>query len=425
MSEDELWLWHGGQQVAVLTSDGLGGAALRYTPEARSWGSFLSVRLPVREESYPWVQCRDFLDGLLPEDSVRSQLAVKERIPGHDTFLMLKAYGRDCAGAVQVLPPGQNPESSPQDTRWLNDGELQQAITSLPSAPLGTSIDQNVRVSLGGLQGKLLVVRRGEVLGVPLDGTPTTHILKPALLNEDGSEVWPSIAQLELLGLSLVGASVAAPQKKRQIAARAEMLTIQGRNAILVERFDRRIVDGRVIRIHQEDMCQALGSRNKYQKTAERLPSLQAIAEVLWENSASPVVERNLLARYLVANLAIGNCDMHARNIGILIDKNTVQLTPAYDVVPTATWKQHDTELSLHVGGELLLEDLTRGQILDELISWGMPLKLATANMDLVLSSLRKELPRVVEASEKEGWHTDEIDVATRGINERIVRFSG
>lgn len=337
---------------------------------------------------------------------------------------MLKAYGRDCAGAVQVLSQRQQPESFPQDIRWLDDDEFHQAITKLPSAPLGTSIDQNVRVSLGGLQGKLLVVRQGEKFGVPLDGTPTTHILKPALLNEDGSEVWPSIAQLELFGLRLVEASVTAAQRSRQIAARAEMLTIQGRNAILVERFDRRVDEGRVIRIHQEDMCQALGSRNKYQKTGESLPSLQAIAEVLWNNSASPVVERNLLASYLIANLTIGNCDMHARNIGILIDNHAVQLAPAYDVVPTATWEQHDTELSLHVGGELLLEDLTRGQIIDELISWGMPPKLASTNMDRVLDSLRKELPLVVESGKEEGWHTDEIDLAARGINKRIVRFS-
>ncbi len=256
---------------------------------------------------------------------------------------MLRAYGRDGAAAVQVLSQRQRPESFPQDIRWLDDEALHQAITKLPSAPLGTSIDQNVRVSLGGLQGKLLVVDQGEKFGVPLDGTPTTHILKPALLNEDGSEVWPSIAQLELFGLRLVEASVTSAQRNRLIAARAEMLTIHGRNAILVERFDRRVDEGRVIRIHQEDMCQALASRNKYQKTGVSLPSLQSMDEVLWNNSGNPVVERNLLASYLIANLTIGNCDMHARNTGILIDKNAVQLTPAYDVVPTATWEQHDT----------------------------------------------------------------------------------
>lgn len=76
------------------------------------------------------------------------------------------------------------------------------------------------------------------------------------------------------------------------------------------------------------------------------------------------------------------------------------------------------------MGGEPLLEDLTRGQIIDELISWGMPSKLASTNMDRVLDSLRKELPRVVESCKEDGWHTHEIDLAARGINEHIVHFS-
>lgn len=112
MSET-LEVWFNQSHVATLISDGPGGgASLTYTTEAvKEYGPLyplLSVRLPVAEQMYPATKTREFLDGLLPEDSVREQLANRARIATDDTFGMLRAYGLDCAGVVQIIEPGKN-----------------------------------------------------------------------------------------------------------------------------------------------------------------------------------------------------------------------------------------------------------------------------------------------------------------------------
>ncbi|PQZ98821.1 hypothetical protein CQ017_09815 [Arthrobacter sp. MYb224] len=424
MADPQLALWFDGVHTATITDHGFGTISLQYTPEAQNSSALLSTKLPIREEPYAWVECVHFLDGLLPEDDVRKMLADKARIPHDDTFMMLGAYGKDCAGAVQVLPLGEEPNNEPHEILWTTDEELATAIASLPTAPLGIGIDSSIRVSLGGLQGKLLVVRDGPRIGMPLDGSPTTHILKPARLNEDGTEQWPSIAELELFGLRLVEASVRLSRSKRQIAAAAEAITVQGRKAILVERYDRDAQSKPVRRIHQEDFCQALGMKQKYQKPAENSPTLKLIAQVLTDNASNPPQERELLLKYLTVNLALGNCDMHARNIGLTIDHGTVRLAPAYDVVPTAAWAHADRELSLHVGAGAHIDEVNGRHLMDEAASWGVPSKIAARQIRTVLGEMLDALPALIEQSRAEGWFTPMILDVADDTRKRIGRLT-
>lgn len=423
MADPQLALWFDGVHTATITDHGFGTISLQYTPEAQNSSALLSTKLPIREAPYPWVECVHFLDGLLPEDDVRKMLADKARIPHDDTFRMLGAYGKDCAGAVQVLPLGEEPHNELRKIRWTTDEELAKAITNLPTAPLGIGVDSSIRVSLGGLQGKLLVVRDGPRIGMPLDGSPTTHILKPARLNEDGTEQWPSIAELELFGLRMVEASVRLSRSKRQIAAAAEVITVRDRKAILVERYDRDAKSKPVRRIHQEDFCQALGMKQKYQKPAEKSPTLKMIAQVIADNASNPLQERELLLKYLTVNLALGNCDMHARNIGMTIDRGTVRLAPAYDVVPTAVWEHADRELSLHVGTGVHIDEVNGRHLMDEAASWGVPAKIAARQIRTTLKAMLDALPELIEKSRAEGWFTPMLLDVAADTRERIDRL--
>ena len=104
----------------------------------------------------------------------------------------------------------------------------------------------------------------------------------------------------------------------------------------------------------------------------------------------------------LACNMAIGNCDMHARNISLLLQRNGVSLAPAYDVVPTAVWADLDRELSLRIGGEAFLDDLTADHLLAEAMSWGLRSAAASRQVRIVLDPLASAIPLVTQQAQDE-----------------------
>ncbi|WP_315913997.1 HipA domain-containing protein [Arthrobacter sp. lap29] len=421
---DSLEVWFNNAHVADLTSDGPGGgAALTYTAHAlKDFGvgfPLLSVRMPVRLEMYPATQTRAFLDGLLPEDHIRAQFANEARVSTDDTFGLLRAYGLDCAGAIQVTDPEVPDHAREPGIRWLDENEFAVVVSDLPSAPLGISADPGVRSSLGGLQGKLVVVVDGDRIGIPLNGQASTHILKPARLTEKGLERWPGIAQLETMGLRLIKAASEAGVSVT--ASDARVIDISGRLGLLANRFDRKKdKSGLVQRIHQEDLAQALGIKQKYQLDSHTAPRLTDIANLLRVHATAPASAVNQLLEMVTLNAAIGNCDMHARNLALLLDNGKIGLTPAYDVVPTAVWPDHDRELSLRVGGEAFLDDLRGEDLLAEATSWGMRRPLSKRIINRSLTALEVALPAVRQAAIAEGWDHPLLDSVVAGSLIRI-----
>jgi serine/threonine-protein kinase HipA len=383
-------VWLGGRRVAQLEPAGAGSASLTYLPAAHlsedvasSGQAMLSVRLPFRDKPYPAVEVRPFLAGLLPEGRVQEELARRAGVVPDDLVGMLDAYGADCAGAVSVVPEGAVPADVASEVRWLTNGALAEAVRQLPRAPLGVGIDPRVRVSLAGVQGKLLVVRRGDALGVPLDGAPSTHILKPPAADESG-ERWPGIAWLERWGLALLGAA-GIP------AATAEVLALEsGYDALLVERFDRHIgEDGGVVRRHQEDFCQALGVMpvEKYEGPGRRV-SWRGIAELLRRTASEPLVAQLSLLDRMVASIVVGDADLHAKNLSLFLDDGRVSLAPAYDVVPTVVFGDVSDSLALHVSGEVSLTAVRRESLEAEAASWGIGPRLVRRRIVDVLQRL-------------------------------------
>jgi serine/threonine-protein kinase HipA len=348
----------------------------------------LSVRLPPRDALYPAVEVRPFLAGLLPEDRVKEELARRVGVAADDYVGLLDAYGADCAGAVSVVAEGEAPASSPGQVRWLSKAELADAVAELPRAPLGVGVDPRVRASLGGVQGKLLVVRSGDELGVPLDGAPSTHILKPPAVDASG-ERWPGIAWLEHWGLALL-------REAGVDAARSEMFALaNGHDALLVERFDRHVDEGgAIVRLHQEDMCQALGvmPADKYQGPGRQV-SWRRIAEVLRRVASEPLVEQLALVDRMVASLVVGDADLHAKNVSLRLDPGRVALAPAYDVVPTVVYPDVSPSLALHVSGEVTLTEVRRTSVEDEVVSWGIGSRLARRRVDEVLQRIEMAVP--------------------------------
>jgi serine/threonine-protein kinase HipA len=382
VNERVLTAWLHADAVADLVLDRRGRLFLRYRPDVidrLGQGALcLSVALPVRSGTYRHDMVERWVEGLLPEGETRTVLERRFGVRRGDTFALLCALGRDCAGAVAFLDEGETPAARSEPTPQ-SDQQVAEALADLPAHPLGA--DEDVRVSLGGLQAKLLMSRTADGWARPTGGAPSTHLFKPDPAGLAGLVTSEALAMetVRLAGLA---------------AARVELLQFGGRPVLAVERYDRRIVGGVVRRVHQEDGCQVLGldpSREKYQ-TSERPPSYHALAGVLADHAADPLSEWRRLGELMTASVALGNGDGHARNHSVLIEGGVVRLAPAYDLAPTVEFVS-GRRAGLWIDGQAMLFAITRGHLVREMTSWGVPMADASALVDTTLERLTAALP--------------------------------
>ena len=371
----------------------------------------ISVALPVSQERFSPAESRPFFEALLPEGAVREQIAGQLKLAASDSYGLLAELGRDCAGALQITDAKRM--SEPPSVRWLDDVELDALVEELPRHPLGMrDDDQHLRLSLAGVQRKAVLVRDGSGrFGKPLDGTPSSHILKPEL----GDSEYPGLARNEYFCMRLAarcGLSSAA----------VELITAAGRPCLVVERFDREQVTMPHRRLHQEDLCQALGLTPdfKYQKDGWQLPSYRALADLLDEHSPWPGLDRLAGAQAAVFHFLAGNADAHAKNISLLHVRDGVRLAPLYDVVCTAAYPELSTELALSVGDELNPDRITSIHWSDLADDFGLNAKGFERVRRELLDKVAVEASRLQDEARAQGWHDPCIEtildlIAARG----------
>lgn len=358
---DELTVWLYGTRVARIDAD-RGRPRLTYTAEALERYALgtplLSLSLPIRQERYPQGVVRNFLDGLLVEGEARKRVAREVSVRADDTYGLIGALGRDCAGAI-VIQPADDPQPPPTTTLGaepLTDQQLEELVGNLESAPLGVS--GRVRVSLAGVQDKLLLTRLPDGRwGRPVDGTPSTHILKPEIA------AYPDTAANEAFCMR-VAKAIGLP------APEASIMVVGGRKLLVVERYDRRAEDdGTVHRLHQEDFCQATGiaPADKYEEDGG--PSLRRVADIVSAVARPDSLERLLRATTL--NVLVGNGDAHAKNFS-LVHQETGQLTlaPVYDVMSTLVYG--DDRLAMYLDTVQRTSRVTADRLVNEATSWGL-----------------------------------------------------
>jgi serine/threonine-protein kinase HipA len=322
-----LAVWLHDDRVAELHFDGVRGAHLAYTQSAIDLygvnGLALSASLPVRRTHYRPKETAPYLDRLLPEGAARSLLEQQFHVPRGDTFHLLEALGRDCAGAVVIIDADDTPPEPTGEPLALTEDDVAVRLDELPWHPLG--VDERVRLSLAGMQAKLLVTQLPSgAFALPIDGAPSTHILKPAIEDFAGlcaNEAW-CLALARHAGMS---------------AADAAVRRFGTREALVVERYDRVRQDGVLRRMHQEDACQALGVPipAKYEAD-DGGPTLRHIAALVRRLAVRPVQELERLAAYATFTVAIGNADFHGRNLSLLYSGDGPLV--ARCMTPSARW---------------------------------------------------------------------------------------
>jgi serine/threonine-protein kinase HipA len=382
---DTLEIWLYGTRIAEVERNLKSRLTLRFTDEAdRRFGlasPVLSLSLRVRREPYPNAVTRNFLNGLLPEGDSRDRIARELNLRKDDTFGLLAELGRDCAGALVVQPSGgPRPDSvSLGHAHAIDDDEVARRIEQLGTSPLG--VDHYVRLSLAGVQRKLLLVRRVDGgWALPADGIPSTHLLKPQHVNPE----WPHTVQNEAYSMRL--ATMAGLN-----AARVDVEHFNGRAVLVVERFDRRVVGDHIERVHQEDFCQVLDRPTEDKYESDGGPDLNSVADILRRHtSAGDVAE---LLRLVTFNAVVGNADAHGKNLSILhYGDGEMELAPAYDVMSTMAYPGLDRTLGMYIDDVRNITKVTPNRIINEAVQWGM-------DRDQATDTVAETLTRVAELS--------------------------
>jgi serine/threonine-protein kinase HipA len=335
----------------------------------------------------------DFFENMLPEGPALARMAVLAGVRPVDTYGILRAFGRDCAGAIVLFPDGELPggDGGGGYTAIQSD-DLRQLIGALDVAPLGAAPERGFRPSLAGFQRKALLGRAADgTWQLPYGDAPSTWILKP-----DGPH---PMAANEVTCLRLAAACGLDVPK-------SELLDVGGLPVLAVERYDRQVSsDGRLPgRIHQEDGCQATATPPGLKYEEQGGLSLRDFAQML-RNVGEPRDVTSLLRR-TTFNMTVGNADAHAKNFSLLheLDSPTVRLAPLYDVLSTIALEltdnagqpmRADTHLGQRVGGQADIRKVTASDLIDEAATWGIRRRAAAAVVTETLDRVLAAIPAI------------------------------
>jgi serine/threonine-protein kinase HipA len=346
----DLVVWMNGQRVGTWGQTRAGRDSFRYDPHwvAGPYARNLSLSLPITagDSRLTGPEIGYYFDNLLP-DHPRLRERVRQRFGLRSTaaFELLSAIGRDCVGAVQLLPPDTEP------TGWnaiqgepMTEGQVEEHLRQVPMTgafdlPSAAGPD-DLRISIAGVQEKTALLRIGERWHRPGGATPTTHILKlpmgaaglPFDVNDSAENEWLCAEILRELGLPV---------------ARTEIARFGEQKALVVERFDRRWqgIEGDpcaprftppagawIARLPQEDFCQATGTPVDRKYESNGGPGIPAVMEIL-ARSEHPAWDRLTFALAQLAFWLLAAIDGHAKNFSIHHGPGGFSLTPLYDVL--------------------------------------------------------------------------------------------
>jgi serine/threonine-protein kinase HipA len=316
--------------VGHLLKEPSGAIEFRYDHKwlDRSRAFPVSLSLPLREDAWRGEPVAAVFENLLPDSAdLRRRVAEKVGAAGTDAYSLLAVIGRDCVGALQFIAGDASPEGTTGISgEPVDDEAIERLLKSLAQAPLGLARDDDFRISVAGAQEKTALLWHEDRWIKPHGTTPTTHLFKTQIGKLPNGIDLSNSVENEYYCLQLL----------RQLdlsVNRARIMTFGQTQALVVERFDRTWSDGRLIRLPQEDCCQALSVPPSRKYQADHGPGMLAIAELL-KGADSPAEDHRTLFQAQLVFWLIGATDGHAKNFSIFLHPGGgYALTPLYDVL--------------------------------------------------------------------------------------------
>lgn len=414
--------------MRVFLNGRLVGILSRVTPEAISfaydpgWLEWehampISLSLPLREKAHQGRSVISYLENLLPDNqAVRQRVATRMRASSANAWDMLEKIGRDCVGALQFVS-GDAPEKNRLEGEPVSEAQIAATLRNLEDAPLGLDEDDGFRISIAGAQEKTALLRHEGAWIRPYGTTPTTHILKTQIgVLPNGINLTDSVENeyFCMIFCRSMGADVAD----------VEIVDFEDVRSLVVKRFDRRWTnDGRLIRLPQEDFCQALGvpPSRKYQMDGG--PGI-ADGIGLLEGSDDSAADQRAFFRAQMLFWLLGATDGHAKNFSIALRPGGFRIAPLYDVlsaqkaVDDGQIRQNRMRLAMAVVGHYRINEVVPRHFLSAAKASGFSMLLAEELLAEMADQAELALDRTI-AKLSAGFPVEIADAIADGIRSR------
>lgn len=386
---DHLSVVMNGRVIGSLERLGPKRMRLLYADDVAADQTPLSVRMPVSSRRYREATVLPWIRGLFPD---RPELIRQWRrafgLQTESDFDLLGHVGEDVAGAAQFVVDGRLDEVLQRRgvLRFLSEAHVAEMLRlAMQSLPVGIGGVSEGKFSLGGAQAKVALQLRDQTWADPEGAQPSTHIVKPSIPGLDDQDLVEDVTMKVAgeLGLRV---------------ARTWVQQFDDVRALVVERFDRTTIGPQIVRIHQEDMAQALGidPRRKYE--AYGGPSAIDVVSLLQRTSSDPDTDVTRFVQALIFNWLVCGTDAHARNYSLLLQGDNVRLAPLYDLNSYLAFGEvHGLELSMSIADKYEAASIGAHDWLGSARLLGVSVGWMRAELDRQIALLPQALRGVTE----------------------------
>jgi serine/threonine-protein kinase HipA len=323
----------------------------------------LSLSMPLASAQHPHESITPYMWGLLPDnEQTLERWAHRFGVSARNAFALLSHVGEDCAGAVQFVKVERRDAlaegSAFSSVQWLDAADIAQRLKRLRQDRTAWRLPQDVgQFSLAGAQPKTALLFHEGRWGVPSGRVPTTHILKPPSADFEGMN------ENEYFCMTLA-------RRVHLPTARVEVHRFDSEMALVIERWDRVVsasgaesaTSQPILRLHQEDMCQALAVHPAFKYQNEGGPGPETIVSLLRTHSSQPAEDVGTFVDVLAFNWLIAGTDAHAKNYSILHGgAGRVRLAPFYDLLSALPYDDMDPrriKMAMKIGGKYRMRDI-------------------------------------------------------------------
>lgn len=416
------------RHVGTLSRETSGATYFQYDRSWLEWknGFPISLSLPLREERYAGAPVTAVFDNLLPDnDAIRRRLAERTGAEGADAYSLLAAIGRDCVGALQFLPKGEEPwPAGVIKAEPIASDAIAQKLAALERTPLGIDTAEDFRISLAGVQEKTALLYYDDAWHVPHGATPTTHILKPQIGTRGGHDLSQSVEN-EYFCMQLL-AAMGLP------VAETAIESFNGKRALVIKRFDRRWTkDNRLLRLPQEDCCQALSVPPTLKYEADGGPGMLQIFELL-KGADRPRIDQETFLKAQIAFWLLAAIDGHAKNFSIaLYPAGGFELTPLYDVMSAqplfaaGQLQKKDLRLAMAVGDNrrIRIHELMPRHFIQTAARAGLPPDTVERLISEMIDTVPRAMTQVAENLPPD-FPAAVSDPVIEGLSRRLKRIT-
>lgn len=350
----------------------------------------ISIALNLQKESHGHQTTKSFFEGLIPEGDLLRQLEIKSSVPVGSAFDFLELYGRDCAGAITI-------QDSPRLKVMPNEPNLKITWDDLSKSFLEKKTLAEVALnedggffSLAGAQDKIPIIKNDNGLFISKGDSPTTHIIKPP--NRFHQKALDSVYN-EHFCMRLAALSGLKVPPTEIIEDEISFYVI--------ERYDRKTEGNKVIRLHQQDFCQAQGVLTSQKYEIQGGPSIKNNYNLILQNSSQIIEDSKAILLWLFYNLLIGNNDSHSKNLSLLMTNRELTLSPFYDLICTAIYPTIRKKFSFKVAGQMLWSEISAKHLRVMEKELNLKNKFLSSLIAELIISVRSALPKTLSEMEK------------------------